>query len=124
MSHARQLSVLIVEDNIDGAETLALLLDMYGHSVRIAYNGEDAMPLVRECPPDAVVLDIGLPGMNGFDVARQIRAAFGSKPRLIAVSGYTNKDDECRAAGIDYYLIKPARPDRIDALLRLPAVAS
>jgi DNA-binding response OmpR family regulator len=124
MPHDRQLSVLIVEDNIDGAETLAILLDMYGHSVRIAFNGEAAMPLAHECPPDAVVLDIGLPGMNGFDVARQIRAAFGSKPRLIAVSGYTNKDEECHAAGIDHYLIKPAHPEMIDALLRSCAVAS
>ena len=92
------LSVLIVEDNPDGAESLAVLLDMFGYEVRIAFDGESALRLARKSPPDAVILDIGLPGLDGCAVAGELRAIKNPRPLLIAASGYPNIQAKCHSA--------------------------
>jgi len=102
--------LLVVDDNRDAANTLAALLETMGHAVRTAYCGSDAISLAVERPPDAVFLDIGLPGLNGYDVARTLRAApTMARTRLIAFTGYGHDEDRRRVheAGFDHHLIKP-----------------
>lgn len=102
--------VLVVDDNRDGAESLALLLRLLGYDVTVAFDGRSGLSAARARRPDVAVLDIGLPGMNGFDLARELRtdAAFG-RTRLIAASGYGQEADrqKCLAAGFDHHLTKP-----------------
>jgi PAS domain S-box-containing protein len=102
--------LLVVDDNRDAANTLAALLETMGHEVRTAYCGSDAISLAVEQPPDAVFLDIGLPGLNGYDVARTLRAApTMARTRLIAFTGYGHDEDRRRVheAGFDHHLVKP-----------------
>jgi len=122
MAALPKLSVLVVEDNPDAAETLAILLDMQGYAVSVAYSGEAALQLAVESSPDAVILDLGLPGMDGIELARHLRATLVRQPLLIALSGYTDRERECYAAGIDLYLLKPADPDAFNAILQSPAI--
>jgi CheY-like chemotaxis protein len=118
MKNGSQLSVLIVEDNRDGAETLAMLLGIHGHAVQIAGDGEEALALAGNSPPHVVILDIGLPRMDGLELARKMREMLCSRALVIAVSGYADKEQACRAAGIDHYLVKPTHCDAIDAILK------
>jgi CheY-like chemotaxis protein len=105
-----RLRVLIVEDNPDAAEALALLLETFGHEIRVVADGEAALEAAKEYKPEAVLLDIGLPGIDGYEVARRMRAEplFGGA-RLIAVSGYGLEQDRRRAreSGFDGHLVKP-----------------
>jgi CheY-like chemotaxis protein len=117
MSTPASLSVLVVEDNTDGAETLAVLLGIYGYSVRATYDGQAALREARESTPDVVLLDIGLPGMDGCTVAEQLIRTLPRRPLLVAVTGYTNLREQCRAAGIDHYFVKPVEPAVLHALL-------
>src|SRR5438105_4057607 len=88
------LRILIVEDNIDSAVSMAILLRMYDHAVEIAANGPIALEKVRMDKPDVVLLDLGLPGMSGYDVARQLSVRRPRKtPLLIAVTGYGMAED-------------------------------
>jgi len=108
--------LLVVDDNRDAANTLAALLESMGHKVRTAYNGPEAITLAGEQPPDAVFLDIGLPGLNGYDVARAMRASPAlAGTTLIAFTGYGHDEDRrrVREAGFDYHLIKPAGADQL-----------
>jgi DNA-binding response OmpR family regulator len=118
MENVRSLSVLIVEDNHDGAESLAELLRIYGHEVHTANDGEMAEGLARAFPPDAVILDLELPGMDGLAVAGCLNALLGRKPLLIVITGHTKMRAECLAAGIDHYFLKPVVPAVLDDLLR------
>jgi CheY-like chemotaxis protein len=96
---------------VDAATTLASLLEKDGHDVRRAHDGPGALLEADAFCPDAVVLDLGLPGMDGFEVARRLRLrATDTKPLLVAVSGYGRDEDRRRArvAGFDHHLIKPA----------------
>jgi DNA-binding response OmpR family regulator len=122
MAALPNLSVLVVEDNPDAAETLAILLDMQGYAVSIAHSGEAALQLAVESSPDAVILDLGLPGMDGIELARHLRATLVRQPLLIALSGYTDREQECYAAGFDLYVIKTANPDALNAILQAPAI--
>lgn len=102
--------ILIVDDNTDAARTLAALQKRRGHETRTAFAGPDAITAAAEFLPDAVLLDIGLPGMDGFEVARKIRAIPGlSGAHLIAMSGYGREEDraEAKRAGFDEYMVKP-----------------
>lgn len=102
--------ILIVDDNRDAADSLGLLLKFSGHDTRVVYNGKDALASVKSFKPDVAVLDIGLPEMDGYELARQIRKMPQSKPlRLIALTGYGQVEDQQRAyaAGFDGHLIKP-----------------
>jgi len=112
--------ILLVEDNADSAEGLAALLRLDGHVVRTENDGPSAVAAAGEFRPDVILLDIGLPGMNGYDVARAVRR----DPRvagamLIAVTGYGQEDDRARSreAGFDHHLVKPLRPEAIEHLL-------
>jgi CheY-like chemotaxis protein len=100
--------VLVVDDNQDSADSLAMLLELEGHAARAVYSASEALEEVAAFAPDVVLLDIGLPGMNGYDVAQEIKRA-ARPPRLIAVSGYAQPEDKERsaAAGFSAHLVKP-----------------
>jgi CheY-like chemotaxis protein len=116
--------VLVVEDNRDAAEGLATLLEVWGYEVRVAHDASAALDLLAAAPADVVVSDLGLPGIDGYELARRIRDAQGAdgRPLLVALSGYGQDEDRRRAldAGFDDHLVKP--PD-IDALARCLARA-
>ena len=112
--------VLVVEDNVDAAETLQLLLRMSGYETRIAHNGSDALALAREFKPAVVLLDIGLPGKDGYAIAREMRALPGMQSAfLVALTGYGEDEDRRRAseAGFDTLEVKPIEPQKLEALI-------
>ena len=111
--------VLVVDDNVDAADSIAVLLRDHGHAVQIAHNGIDALRDSAAWPPDVVILDIGLPGMSGYEVATMIRARGGHTPHLIAVTGYGQRDDARRAfaAGFEHHLVKPVDAEVLRASL-------
>jgi CheY-like chemotaxis protein len=119
MTPPRPLRVLIADDNADSAESLALLLQMYGHEVRTAHTGTEAVELGRAFAPQVALLDIGLPGLDGYEVARRMRALAGEKVVLVAVTGWDQDEHRKRArlAGFDHHVAKPADPGRIKVLL-------
>ena len=120
------LRVLVVDDNADSAETLSLLLELVGYEVSSAHDGEQALEMARELKPDVVLLDIGLPKMNGYDVARHIRREpWGSRPILVAITGWGQTEDKelSSAAGFDHHLVKPVEPDALLKLLQKPQTA-
>jgi signal transduction histidine kinase/CheY-like chemotaxis protein len=110
---ARSRRVLVVEDNRDAREMLRTVLELNGHTVLDAGDGAAAIRLAGESAPDVVVLDIGLPDLDGFEVARRIRARLGATTRLVGLSGYG--DEEARRtgrdAGFDVHLVKPVSPE-------------
>jgi signal transduction histidine kinase/ActR/RegA family two-component response regulator len=112
--------VLVVDDNLDGAETMAALIDMMGGASRVAHDGGEALRLVPEIEPQLVLLDIGLPGMDGYETARRLRELPGRPFRLVALTGYGSTQDRERAlaAGFDQHLVKPLSPDAMQDLLR------
>jgi len=101
--------VLVVDDNHDSADVLALLLELSGHTVRVAHDGLNAVDICADFQPDLVVLDIGLPGLNGYEAAKRIRRQTGRQPVLVALSGWGQDEDRVRssAAGFDSHLVKP-----------------
>ncbi|MFL5273912.1 MAG: ATP-binding protein [Anaeromyxobacteraceae bacterium] len=116
----QQYRVLVVDDNEDAAESLAELVKLFGHEVEIAYDGPSAVEKARAYAPDVVLCDIGLPGMDGYEVAKALRASHASDgARLVAVSGYAGAEDIRRAkeSGFDAHVAKPADPERIEQLL-------
>ncbi|MBY0491310.1 MAG: response regulator [Gemmatimonadaceae bacterium] len=113
-------TVLIVDDNVDATDSLALLLERVGVQVLVAYDGRSALERFLERRPDAVVMDIGLPVMDGYETARQMRAQQGEAPLLlIALTGWGHPEDRKRseAAGFDHHLVKPVLPSEIHGLL-------
>ena len=116
----RPLHILVVEDNLDGRQSMCELLEIWGHRVDIAENGLQGVELALSASPDVALIDIGLPGIDGNEVARRIRAAFGTgHMELIAMTGYGQPEDRRRAlqAGFDSYLIKPVDPTQLSRLL-------
>lgn len=105
--------VLVVDDNTDAADSLAMLLEAIGNDVRVAYDGEEAVDKALEFSPEVVLLDIGLPKMHGYDVAKRIRAEQGADVLLVAVTGWGNEEDRQRSrdAGFDYHFTKPVDPE-------------
>jgi signal transduction histidine kinase/CheY-like chemotaxis protein len=119
-SHERGASVLVVDDNRDAAETLGELLGMSGYRVYLAHDGESAVRVALEQSPDAVLLDIGLPDIDGYEACRRIRDRAGErKPVLVAVTGWGQESDRdsARKAGFDAHVTKPVEPDALIALL-------
>lgn len=112
-------SILIVEDNDDAREALRMLLELDGHTVEAAAEGGQALDVVRAKDPDVALVDIGLPGIDGYEVARRVRAGHGSRPLLIALTGYGQPEDRQRAAeaGFDSLLVKPVDPAALSDLL-------
>jgi signal transduction histidine kinase/ActR/RegA family two-component response regulator len=112
--------VLLIEDNPDAAESLAMLLELHGHRVRAVHDGVAALVAARASVPDVMLVDIGLPGMNGYEVARRVR----EDPQLegvvlVALTGYGREEDkqQAMAAGFDYHLVKPVNPQALHALV-------
>jgi CheY-like chemotaxis protein len=115
--------ILIVDDCPDAAGSLALLLGLWGYEVRVAHDGPAALESAYSFRPEAVLLDIGLPGMNGWEVARQIRRREGGGDiLLVAVSGYGQEQDRehSRQVGCDFHLLKPIDPQELQRLLQAP----
>ena len=114
------LHVLVVEDDADSAASLAQLLRLNGHEVRVAADGPAALQAAQESAPDVVLLDIGLPGMDGCEVARRLAERPAEKrPLFVAVTGHDGEDERRRSeeAGIDLHLVKPADPEALSRLL-------
>ena len=117
-AHAR--CVLVADDNRDGADIMALLLQQYGYDVSVAHSGPDAVAAAARNKPEIVILDIGMPGMSGYEVAQRIRAEpWGRQMLLIALTGWGQEEDKRKAfdAGFDHHLIKPIDPDALEALM-------
>lgn len=117
--------VLLVEDNADAREALRALLELDGYGVEAAADGAGALEIVRARRPDIAVIDIGLPGVDGYEVARRIRGLAVPPPTLIALTGYSQPEDRRRAeeAGFDAHLVKPVDPaelTRVLATVRTP----
>lgn len=116
--------VLVVDDNADSAESLSLLLELMGHTVCTAHDGEQALAEAEGFRPDLVLMDIGMPRMDGYEAARRLRQeAWGQSVVLVALTGWGQDEDKrrCEAAGFDHHLIKPVDPAALEALLTQPA---
>jgi signal transduction histidine kinase/ActR/RegA family two-component response regulator len=114
------LKILVVDDNRDAADTCAMLLEASGHHVQTAYTGRQALELARAFRPHAMLLDIGLPDLDGYRLAQQIRATpWGRGAVLVAVTGWGQEEDRQRAvaAGFDHHLVKPLSADMVETLL-------
>ena len=116
----QRFKLLVVDDNGDAADTLATFLRMEGHAVRMAYGGEEALQVFEAMRPQVVLLDIGMPVMDGYEVARHIRqSSHGHNVKLVATTGWGQLEDKARAreAGFDEHMTKPVDPDEFTALL-------
>ena len=112
--------VLVVDDNVDSADSIAMLLQVSGHEVRVAYSGQDALDMAAKYQPDIVLLDIGLPVMDGYEVARRLRKYPDLKTvKLIAVTGYGQESDRLQSqeAGFDYHLVKPVDAQKLEEVM-------
>jgi CheY-like chemotaxis protein len=112
-------NVLIVDDDEQSAEMTANTLRYTGHAVTTAKDGKSAMEALKVSWPDAVLLDLGLPGISGNEVARRIRQSAGSRhqPVIIAVTGHMGEEGQCKIDGFDHYLVKPVDPERFVGLI-------
>jgi PAS domain S-box-containing protein len=120
------LRILVVDDNVDAAESMRLLLTMMGHDVQTLHTGAGAVQAATELQPDVMLLDIGLPGLTGYEVAEQIRGTKGLENILLAaVTGYGQEEDHRRSkkAGFDYHLVKPVDPQQLVQILIVAAEA-
>lgn len=117
-SHGRR--ILVVDDNRDSATSLAMLLELQGNEVTVAYDGEEALEAAAACRPEMVLLDVGLPGMNGYEVAQRMREIPGARGAvLVAQTGWGQEGDKRRAreAGFDHHLVKPVDPASLEVIL-------
>jgi PAS domain S-box-containing protein len=116
----KKLRILVADDNRDAADSLARLLSLQGHDVRVAYDGAAALELAAQWRPGVAILDIGMPIVSGFDAARRLRAAHGRAITLIASTGWGQESDRQRAAqaGFDHHLTKPVDSHVLDEILR------
>ncbi|VTT96339.1 sensory box protein : PAS domain S-box OS=Thiocystis violascens (strain ATCC 17096 / DSM 198 / 6111) GN=Thivi_3000 PE=4 SV=1: MASE1: PAS_4: PAS_4: PAS_3: PAS_3: PAS_3: PAS_3: PAS_3: PAS_4: HisKA: HATPase_c: Response_reg [Gemmataceae bacterium] len=120
MATGRKLTILVVDDNEDAAESMATMLEMFGHEVRTAFDGEAGVAAAGEFRPQVAFLDIGMPKVNGYDAARRIRAeGWGKDMLLVALTGWGSDDDKRRTeeAGFDRHLTKPVNPQALTKLL-------
>ena len=115
---AARRTILVVDDNTDAADSLATSLRMQGHTVQVAYDGDSALKACERLAPDVVVLDIGMPGMDGYEVARRLRRR-QPQTRLVALSGWGQSEDKLRAreAGFDTHLTKPADLEALQGIV-------
>lgn len=121
LPEARARRVLVVDDNADVAASLTMLLEMMGHKVRSAHAGAEALEIVPAFAPDLALIDIGLPGMSGHEVARRLRVDYPpGKLKLIAMTGFGRDEDRLRSeqAGFDHHLLKPVEIEMLETLLR------
>jgi len=114
------LRVLIADDSRDEVAMLSVILRDEGHTVREVYRGSEVLRVVSEFDPDVALLDIGMPGMTGYDVAREVRKLYGkARPVLVAITGWKQSADRTRAAiaGFDHHIAKPFETSELLALL-------
>lgn len=114
------MRILVVDDNVDAADSLAMLLRVAGHEVQTAYDGPAALDAALDQRPDVLLLDIGLPGFDGYELARRVRQqASLSAVMLVAMTGYGQEEDRQRslAAGFAHHLVKPADFVKIQEVL-------
>ena len=114
--------ILIVDDHGDTVDTTSVLLEMEGHEVRVAYDGLAAIEIAKQFQPEVVLLDVGMPGLDGYAVARALRALQEWEPmRLVAVTGWARAEDKkaAIAAGFDLHLPKPVVLEELQAALKL-----
>jgi PAS domain S-box-containing protein len=112
--------VLVADDNRDAADSLAMLLELSGHEVRVAHDGRTALSLAQAFRPDISLVDIGMPDLNGYQVAQALRRqAWGAQIRLVALTGWGQEEDRRRAqeAGFDHHLTKPVDPETLESVL-------
>jgi CheY-like chemotaxis protein len=117
--HRRQ-RLMVIDDNKDAAESMSMLFELWGHEVICAFDGHTALATAAKFRPDAVFLDIGLPGMDGYEVAERLRELPESaRTVLVAITGYGQDEDRRRSreAGIDHHLVKPVAPETLQKLL-------
>ena len=114
------MRLMVIDDNKDAAESMSMLFELWGHEAVCVYDGRTALDTAAKFRPDAVFLDIGLPGMDGYEIAEHLREI----PRagrivLVAITGYGQDEDRRRSreAGIDHHLVKPVAPDTLLKLL-------
>ena len=113
--------IVVIDDNQDAAESLAMLLRLKGHDVQIAYDGPSGLTLALETAPECVLIDIGLPGMDGYEVAKRLRSHDRSgRTVLVALTGYGQQEDRARSrqAGFDHHLVKPVAQNVLEDVLR------
>lgn len=113
------MRILVADDNRDNADSCAMLLQIEGHDTRKAYSGREALAIAAEFHPQIALLDIVMPEMTGYEVAREIRAsAWGKDIVLVAVTGYSQVEDKRKAsaAGFDHHLAKPVSPEALHPL--------
>ena len=123
----RKLKVLVVDDNRDAAASLAMLLELLGHEVRVAYDGDGAVRIAGDFRPELVLLDLGMPNVSGYDACRRMRAEpWGKRMTIVAVTGWGQEEDrrQSAAAGFDHHLVKPLSPDTLDSLPSLVRAAA
>lgn len=116
----RRFRILVVDDNHDSALSLAMVLTIMGHETRTAHDGETAVATAETFQPEVVLLDIGLPKLNGYEVAQRIRESdWGAAMFLIAVTGWGQAEDRARSAevGLNMHMVKPVEPAAIQAVL-------
>jgi CheY-like chemotaxis protein len=115
------MKIVIADDNRDSADSMAMLLEAGGHEVHVAYDGVQAVETAGRTRPEVILLDIGMPKMNGFECARAIRGqAWAAATLLIALTGWGQEEDKRRAleAGFDRHLTKPVDPVKLEGALR------
>lgn len=120
-AEARSLSIAVIEDDEDVRGTVVSLLERWGHDVHVASSGAEGIDIVLDMRPDVALLDIGLPGIDGYDIARKIHHELGQeRPQLVAMTGFGQEHDRKRAldAGFDAHLVKPAHPEALRRALR------
>lgn len=120
MSDGSRLRILIVDDSKDGADSLSMVLQMMGAETRAVYDGKSALELVRTFTPSIVLLDIGMPDMDGHTVARRIRAdPANASIRLIALTGWGTDTERSKSgeSGFDEHWVKPVEPEKLRSLL-------
>jgi DNA-binding response OmpR family regulator len=118
-AEAATLRILVTDDNRDAAESLAILLRMAGHEVRIAHDGSAALDVALSFHPRLALVDIGMPRLNGHEVARELRRRVGRTMRLVALTAWGQPTDRrlTKAAGFDEHFVKPIEPAQLDELL-------
>ena len=115
-----RVRVLIVDDYADNVESMAKLLRLYGHEVDTALGGSAALRAAQANPPRVVLLDISMPGIDGYEVARQLRRMFQGRVVIIALTAHGYEEDKrrCKEAGFDRHFVKPADPVKVEQLVR------
>ncbi len=119
-----QRRILIADDNVDAADSLAMVLELMGHEVRTAHDGRAAVEVAASFRPDLILLDIGMPTMNGYDACRRIRDQPGGRDTIVvALTGWGHDDDKRRSheAGFDHHVVKPIDLATVKRLVELPS---